>query len=102
MRWATQPITRFAATAGTVASAVCLAVVAPTRTLAQGCAMCATYLGNGDDPRSEAFKISIVFLMSMPFVVAGSVGAWILWMHRRARPKRPELRVLRAEQEGAS
>ena len=94
----TTMLVRSAAAAGALA----LQLAGARSVLAQGCAMCATYLGNGDDPRSEAFKASIVFLMSMPFVVAGSVGAWILWMHRRARPKRPELRVLQAEQEGAS
>jgi len=69
---------------------------------AQGCAMCATYLSNGQDPRAEAFKTSIIFLMCMPFVVVASAGGWILWMHWRSRPRRPSLRVLRAEGEGAS
>jgi ABC-type phosphate transport system permease subunit len=76
------------------------AALVPAQTLAQGCAMCATYLSNGRDPSSEAFKISILFLMAMPFVVVGSAGAWILWMYRRNRPRQPALRVLRAEQEG--
>lgn len=92
-----------AARAGGVATAVmAAAALYPAASLAQGCAMCATYLSNGQDPRSEAFKVSILFLMSMPFVVVGSVGAWILWMYRRDRMRRPALRVLRAEQEGAS
>jgi hypothetical protein len=77
-----------------------VAGLAPAQSLAQGCAMCATYLSNGQDPSSEAFKISILFLMSMPFVLVGSAGAWILWMYRRNRPRQPALRVLRAEQEG--
>jgi len=76
-------------------------VVAPAQALAQGCAMCATYL-NGQDPRSDAFKTSILFLMSMPFIVVGCVGGWILWMYRRNRARRPALRVLRTEREGAS
>lgn len=73
----------------------------PADSWAQGCAMCATYL-NGQDPRSDAFKASILFLMSMPFVVVGSVGAWFFWMYRRNRPSYPALQVLRAEQKGAS
>lgn len=83
-----------------VAAAVSAGALAPAQSFAQGCAMCATYLSNGQDPRSEAFKISILFLMAMPFVVVGSAGAWILWMYRRNRLRQPPLRVLRAEQEG--
>jgi hypothetical protein len=92
------------AAAGRIAATAVMAGLAvyPVESLAQGCAMCATYLSNGQDPRSEAFKVSILFLMSMPFVAVGSVGAWILWMYRRSRPRRPALRVLRPEQEGAS
>ena len=82
-------------------SAVVAVVLAPTASLAQGCAMCATYLSNGTDPRAEAFKTSIMFLMCMPFVTVLSAGGWILWMHWRSRPRRPVLRVLRAEGEGA-
>jgi hypothetical protein len=95
---------RWRIAAASLAAAAAAAAVAsyPAESLAQGCAMCATYLSNGQDPRAEAFKVSILFLMSMPFVVVGSVGAWILWMYRRNRPRRPPLRVLRAEQEGAS
>lgn len=86
---------------GWMAVAIAAAVaLLPADGLAQGCSMCATYL-NGNDPRTEAFRTSILFLMSMPFVVVGSVGAWILWMYRRQRP-RPMVQVLRAEQEGTS
>lgn len=87
-----------------IAGAVALVAVAlvPAESVGQGCAMCATYLANGQDPRADAFKTSIVFLMSMPFIVVGSAGGWILWMYRRNRPRRPALRVLRAEGEGAS
>jgi nitrate reductase NapE component len=93
---------RVVAAAGIAAVAGLLAgALVPAASLAQGCAMCATYL-NGHDPRSEAFKVSILFLMSMPFVAVGCAGGWILWMYRRQRPRRPPLRVLRAEREGAS
>ena len=74
----------------------------PAESVAQGCAMCATYLSNGTDPRAEAFKVSIMFLMAMPFLVVGCAGGWIAWMYRRNRLSRPELRMLRAETEGAS
>jgi hypothetical protein len=84
----------------TAAAAGAVALI-PAHALAQGCAMCATYL-NGQDPRSEAFRVSILFLMAMPFAVVGSVGAWILWMYRRNRPRRTTVQVLRAEREGVS
>lgn len=74
----------------------------PAESIAQGCAMCATYLSNGTDPRAEAFKVSIMFLMAMPFLVVGCAGGWIAWMYWRSRPPRSELRVLRAEREGVS
>jgi len=85
-----------------IATLLIAIALAPVESLAQGCAMCATYLSNGADPRANAFKVSIMFLMCMPFVVVGSAGGWILWMHWRSRPQRPELQVLRAEGEGAS
>jgi hypothetical protein len=77
-----------------------LLVLAPSETLAQGCAMCATYLSGATDPRAYGFKVSIMFLMAMPFVVVGSAGGWILWMHRRSRVRRPSLYVLHPEGEG--
>ncbi len=93
---------RIVAALGIAGAAVLVAVaLVPAESVGQGCSMCATYLSNGQDPRADAFKTSILFLMSMPFVVVGSAGGWILWMHRRTRPRRPALRVLRAEGEGA-
>jgi len=92
---------RIAAAARCAMLALLAASGTPAASLAQGCAMCATYL-SGEDPRAEAFRISILFLMSMPFVAVGCAGAWIVWMYRRQRPRRPPLRVLRAEREGAS
>jgi len=94
---------RIAAGLALVVAMMLIAVaLSPAESPAQGCAMCATYLSNGTDPRANAFKVSIMFLMCMPFGVVGSAGGWILWMHWRSRPQRPELRVLRAEGEGAS
>jgi heme/copper-type cytochrome/quinol oxidase subunit 2 len=97
------PLRRVAAGLAVLIATVLVAIaLAPVESLAQGCAMCATYLSNGADPRANAFKVSIMFLMCMPFVVVGSAGGWILWMHWRSRSQRPELQVLRAEGEGAS
>jgi hypothetical protein len=79
-------------------AALLVGALVPAESLAQGCSMCATYL-SGNDPRSDAFKVSIMFLMAMPFVVVGCAGGWILWMYRRQR--RQPLRMLHAEREGA-
>jgi hypothetical protein len=78
------------------------AMMIPAQALAQGCAMCATYLADGHDPVANAFKVSILFLMAMPFTIVGTVGTWIFWMYRRNQPRRPALRGLHAEQEGMS
>jgi heme/copper-type cytochrome/quinol oxidase subunit 2 len=100
--------THRAATAPIVAGgcgALALVVIGaalPVESLAQGCSMCATYLSNGQDPRAEAFRISMLFLMSMPFVVVSVVGGWFAWMYRRHRVRRPALRVLRTEREGTT
>jgi hypothetical protein len=91
---------RIAALAIAAVVAVMAVALAPAESLAQGCAMCATYLSNGTDPRSDAFKTSIIFLMCMPFLTVLGAGGWIVWMHWRSRPRRPVLRVLRADEEG--
>jgi heme/copper-type cytochrome/quinol oxidase subunit 2 len=83
-----------------VGLALALAVaLMPAQSLAQGCAMCATYLSNGADPRAQAFKISIMFLMAMPFVVVATAGGWIVWMYRRSRPS---VSIGEPEEEGVS
>jgi hypothetical protein len=51
---------------------------------AQGCAMCGTVLG-ADDPRANAFKWSILFLMAVPYVLAGAVAGWLYLSARRSR-----------------
>src|SRR5215470_15506613 len=104
MRMSASPRWRRLAPGASVCAAALVSAVAllPGESLAQGCAMCATYLSNGADPRSDAFKISIMFLMAMPFVVVGCAGGWIAWMYRRSRLSRPELRVLQVEREGVS
>lgn len=59
----------------------------PSEAFGQGCAMCATYL-SGDDPRIEAFRMSILFLMIMPFALTATAGGWLAWMyHRSGRPR---------------
>jgi hypothetical protein len=80
----------------------CAAVVSvPEPSTAQGCAMCATYMSALDQQKAEGFRVSMLFLMAMPFVAVGSAGGWIVWMYWRSRPRRPSLQVLRPEREGA-
>lgn len=95
-------MTRAVTVAALAAVAVAALAILPSDGLAQGCAMCATYLTGAEAERGQAWKFSIMFLMAMPFVVVGSAGGWILWMHWRSRPQRPSRAILRAEREGAS
>jgi hypothetical protein len=69
------------------------AVLLPAELSAQGCAMCRTALGGPDDPLTQAFNTSILFLMSMPFVLTASVGVWFLYMYRRGREDRSGFHV---------
>ncbi len=80
--------------------ALALAVTAPGAAFAQGCAMCATALGGPEDPLGRGMYVSILFMVSMPFLLVGSVGGWFLFMYRRGRPHRPALRVIRTQEEG--
>lgn len=60
-----------------------VAVCAPVGALAQGCAMCRTLIGGPGDPLGYGMNTSILFMMAMPFVLTGSVGAWIAYMYWR-------------------
>ena len=64
---------------GALAAAALLA--ARTDALAQGCAMCRTALGSADDPLARGFYWSILFMMSTPYIVTGSVAAWLVYRH---------------------
>ena len=55
----------------------------PAALFAQGCAMCRTALGGPNDPLGVGMNTSILFMMAMPFVMVGSVGAWITYMYWR-------------------
>jgi hypothetical protein len=57
----------------------------PTDALAQGCAMCSTYLQGRTDPLTSALNTSILFMVSMPYVIVGTVGGWIYFASRRRR-----------------
>lgn len=54
--------------------------------LALACAVCVT--GAADDPVTDAFKWSVLFLMATPYAVVGSVAGWLAYAHWRARLKK--------------
>jgi hypothetical protein len=59
--------------------------------MAQGCAMCQTVMPRGDDPLARGMFWSVLLLMTMPFVVCGSIGGWIFYRHWRVRHSAPAL-----------
>ena len=49
--------------------------------IAEACAVCGTGLGVAGDPTARGFYWGILFLMAMPFAVAGSIGAWLVYRY---------------------
>jgi hypothetical protein len=58
--------------------AVCLVLLAPT--LAHACAVCLT--GAGDDSVTEAFNMSVLFLMATPYAVVGGIVSCLIYVKR--------------------
>jgi len=48
----------------------------------QSCAMCGTTLGDGSDPLTRSLSTSVLFMMSMPFLLFVSVAGWFVYRHR--------------------
>jgi hypothetical protein len=65
--------------AGIVVAAM-LVMFAPFE--AQACAVC--WDGSPDDLFSRAMNSGILFLMAMPFAIAGSIGGWLFYKYRRS------------------
>jgi len=63
-------------------SAACLVFLAPG--LAHACAVCLT--GAGDDSVSEAFNLSVLFLMAAPYAVVGGIVGGLIYMKRAKAP----------------
>ncbi|HKY34090.1 MAG TPA: hypothetical protein VJV23_16290 [Candidatus Polarisedimenticolia bacterium] len=70
--------------AAAAAVAACLAAGAGPA-LAQGCAMCGTAVGEAADPLARSISASVLFMVSMPFVLFVSVAGWLVARHRSAR-----------------
>lgn len=53
-----------------------------------GALACSVCLGGSpDDPVTNAYNWSILFLMATPYAVIGSVGGWLFFSHRRSSGK---------------
>ena len=50
----------------------------------EACAVCGFGPGIEGDPTARGFYWGILFLMAMPFAVAGSIGAWLVYRYWRA------------------
>lgn len=53
--------------------------------LAHACAVCLT--GAGDDPVTDAFNWSVLFLMAAPYTVVGAIAGWLVYAKRRSTVK---------------
>ncbi len=71
---------------------VVAAVTLLTPAAAWACAVCFGSLGN--DPFSRGINWGILFMMIMPFTVAGLLGGWLFYVYRpwrrRAEPRGKE------------
>ena len=61
-----------------ILSAACLVLGAPT--LALACAVCLT--GAGEDSVTEAFNMSVLFLMATPYAVVGGIVSCLIYVKR--------------------
>ena len=52
--------------------------------VARACAVCGLGPDVAGDPTARGFYWGILFLMAMPFAVAGSIGAWLVYRYWRA------------------
>ncbi len=43
---------------------------------------------SADDSVTDAYNWAVLFLMAMPYAVAGSIAVWVFYAYRRAGEKR--------------
>ena len=63
-----------------------VALLAPIA--AQACSVC--FGSSPNDPFSRGINWGILFMMTMPFTIAGLIGGWLFYMYRpwrRAKPR---------------
>ncbi len=70
---------------------VLLAALCLGPAVARACAVCGTGPGLAGDPTARGFYWGLLFLMAMPFAVAGSIGAWLVYRYRRAGASRSRM-----------
>lgn len=63
---------------------VALVLGCASRAAAQGCAMCGSSL-KGDDPVSQAFNTSILFMIAVPYTLFTLAAVWLWVAYRRAQ-----------------
>ena len=64
-----------------------LAMLATRPSITQACAVCVT---GTNDPVTDAFNWSVLFLMATPYLVVGSIAGWLFYNYRRAAKKREQ------------
>jgi hypothetical protein len=53
--------------------------------IAQACAMCQTVMPRGADPMTQGLFWGVLILLVAPFLVVGSIGAWLYYHSRIIR-----------------
>lgn len=51
---------------------------------------CAVCISGANDQSANAFNWSMLFLLSAPYLVVGSIAGWLFYCFRRAAAKRDE------------
>ncbi|HUY35392.1 MAG TPA: hypothetical protein VMV69_21795 [Pirellulales bacterium] len=79
-----------------IAAALSLLVLVGGASVATACPMCKAGLAGEHDRLIQAWGVSIVFLLSMPFVLVTSFSAYMYVLVRRARREEAERRAAAA------
>ena len=66
-------------------AAATIALLSPVA--AHACAVC--FGSSPDDPFSRGINWGILFMMAMPFTIAGLIGGWLFYMYRPWRRGKP-------------
>ncbi|HVW39230.1 MAG TPA: hypothetical protein VHB99_18065 [Pirellulales bacterium] len=85
-----QPVSKIAKTMASFSA--CAAVLLSTEA-AEACPMCKTALGSNAQHFINAWGASIVFMLSMPFLLVGSFSVYMYVLVRRARAEQADKQV---------
>ena len=68
--------------------AICtVAVVLLFPIVVQACAVCLTGASE-NDPVANAFNWSVLFLLTTPYAIVGSIGGWLFYRYKSAARRR--------------